>query len=226
MKKSNLIILAGTLTVFVTFAATNLKLKSEYDKKNLKEYMVFTPLPAFHYIKDNFTSEQDHEQYFCNVSSGDKYGTSVGFFEKDMFDCFAKNDTLFIQKKTDANSIVIINGGPFRIFSGPLKGVFTNAGSMTINGRMADSFLLKTANDSHIRLYHLQTKLLSIDAGQSAGISVMQTDTIPSLQLRLQGRSSFTADNIVILNKKLQLGDSASLVLTGRSLADFGIKKN
>jgi hypothetical protein len=38
-----------------TLAATDLKLKSEYDKKNLVDYMVFTALPVFHYVKDNFT---------------------------------------------------------------------------------------------------------------------------------------------------------------------------
>jgi hypothetical protein len=42
--------------------------------------------------------------------------------------------------------------------------------------------------------------------------------------IQLADKSSFSAKDIIIRQKKLQLGDSATLNLTGRSMKDFGVQ--
>jgi hypothetical protein len=65
---------------------------------------------------------------------------------------------------------------------------------------------------------------LMVNASDKASINVSSKDTINQASIQLNGQSSFSANNIVIKQKKLQLGDSASLHLKGRSLKDFGVQ--
>jgi hypothetical protein len=123
------------------------------------------------------------------VISGRKYGASIGFFEKDLFDYFVKDDTLFIQKKPGDSHMQIVSGTPLTIFSGPLKGVIAGTGATAIEGQMSDSFVLTASNNTRVAFLHLQTKKLSINANRTSDVSIMQSDTIPMLLLRLQGRS-------------------------------------
>jgi len=226
MKKSSLIILAGIFAVIITMAAADLKLKKEYDTKNIKEYLVYKTLPPFHYIKDDFKSKRTYEWYVCNIRSDKKYGVGIGFILGNRLEFVVKNDTLFIQKPADAPINDVVYRVPVTIFTGPLKGVSARSCQMTVAGKMADSMMAFATEKAEIKFEHLVTNSLSVETDKAANVTISATDTLNNLHLQLRSTSSFIANNVFIANKTLQLSDSASLKLSGRSLENFGVKKN
>jgi hypothetical protein len=227
MKKSSIIIISGLLCVLIALATSDLKLKTEYVNRNLKGYLQFKSLPPFHYIKDDFTGTQYFEWYHCSIHSSEKYSAGMGYFEKDLLDYYVKEDTLFIRKSPNATVVQFAYGAPITIMAGPgLKGIIAKTGSMLVYGKVADTFSISATDNARVSLSHLHTNQLMIKANGDANLTLQATDTLPSLQLELEGKSAFTNSNMIILKKNIRLGDSASLVLSGRSLADFGIKKN
>lgn len=226
MKKSSVIIFAGIFLAIVTLAAANMKLKKEYDKKNIREYLIYNSLPSFHYVKDDFNSNQAEEWYTCNIRSGPKYGVGSGFATEKILSFVVKNDTLFISKPNNLSMINMVWGIPVTIFCGSLKGVTANSCVMTLDGAMADSITITANRRAQVKVQHLQTGYLEVNADNSATVWVGATDSIKSVHIRLKDKSSFAADNVLIGEKTLRLSDSASLKLTGRSLANFGIHPN
>ncbi|MES2328493.1 MAG: hypothetical protein V4539_02755 [Bacteroidota bacterium] len=226
MKKSSLIILAGILAAIITLAAADLKLKKEYDAKNIKEYLIYKPLPPFHYIKDDFNGKRTYEWYICNIRSDKKYGVGIGFVVGNRLEFVVKNDTLFIQKPVDAALNDIVYGLPVTIFTGPLKGVSARVCQMTITGKMDDTIRAVATDKAEIKFEHLVTHSLAVETDKNATVTLSATDTLQNLHLQLRSTSSFTSNNVFIANKILLLGDSASLKLSGRSLDNFGIRKN
>jgi hypothetical protein len=226
MKKSFLFVWIGFLGFMIIMVAGDMKLKAEYENRHMKDYLTYTSLPAFHYVKDNFIGKQSWEWYVCNIVSGNKYGVGSGFDISKRILTYVKNDTLFIEKPSDVALNDIAFGVPITVFCGPLKGISALVCKMNITGKMADSLAVSAASKSEMQFLHLSTQYLTITGTDKASITISASDKIPELVLRLKSTSRFTADNVLIENKKLELSDSASLQLTGRSLADFGIKKN
>ncbi len=226
MKKSSLIVITGILIAMITMAAADLKIKKEYDAKNIKEYLIYKTLPPFHYIKDNYTAKQSYEWYVCNIRSSNKSGVGIGFRAELLFDFVVKNDTLFIQKPAITTFTDIAYGIPLTIFTGPLKGVVAKSCWMNIEGKMADSISAIATDKADIKFEHLATSTLRIDADNTSKVSVSATDSLKNLYVQLRSNSSFTANNVFITNKYLQMTDSASLKLSGKSLENFGVKRN
>ena len=226
MKKSSLIILAGIFVVIIAMATADLKLKKEYDTKNIKEYLIYKTLPPFHYIKDDFKSKRTYEWYVCNIRSDKKYGVGISFTVGHRLEFVVKNDTLFIQKPVDASINDVVYGIPITIFTGPLKGVSARSCQMTVAGKMADSMMAFATEKAEIKFEHLVTHSLEVETDKSAAVTISATDTLPTLHLLLRSTSSFIANNVFIANKYLQITDSASLKLSGRSLENFGVKRN
>lgn len=226
MKKSSLIILTGILAVVITMAAADLKLKKEYDAKNIKEYLIYKTLPAFHFIKDDFTGKQTYEWYICNIRSAKKSGVGIGYDAEKILSFVVKNDTLFIQKPAGTALNDMAYGLPVTIFTGPLKGVMARTCQMNIDGKMADSISAIATDKAEIKFEHLVTNSLKVDADNTAKVTVSATDTLRNLHVQLRSTSSFIASNVFIINKDLQMSDFASLKLSGRSLENFGVKRN
>jgi hypothetical protein len=55
-------------------------------------------------------------------------------------------------------------------------------------------------------------------------IEISATDSLPSLKLILSDISTFTAENVIIANRDLTLGNTAKLNLSGKSIPSFGVK--
>lgn len=227
MKTSSIIVFAGIAIAIMSMAAANIKLKTDYEKKNIREYVVYTDLPPFHYIKDNFIPKYPQEWYVCDVTQSTKFGVGSGFDNaQELFSYTVKNDTLLIEQKAKSALINdVIYGIPIKIYCGPLKGVVSKIAEMNISGKMADSITAIVTDKGSIRFKHLQTLLLKAEANNKGKISVLETDTLPGLSLHLNSQSAFSADNVVISNKTVRLSDSASLQLVGRSLQTFGLGK-
>jgi hypothetical protein len=225
MKKSSLIVITGILIAMITLAAADLKVKKEYDANNIKEYLIYKALPPFHYIKDNYTGKQVYEWYICNIRSANKSGVGMDFRAELLFDFVVKNDTLFIQKPAFSTFTDIAYGIPLTIFTAPLKGVVARSCWMNIDGKMADSISAIASNKADIKFDHLTTKALRIEADNTSKVSISGTDSLKNLYVQLRSTSSFSANNVFISNKYLQMTDSASLRLSGRSLENFGVKK-
>jgi hypothetical protein len=96
---------------------------------------------------------------------------------------------------------------------------------MNLSGKMADSIRAIASNKSTISFENLQTHYLKAEADKTARIMISATDTLQNLSLELKSHSNFVANNVYIQKRELQLGDSASLQLTGKSLQTFGIVK-
>ncbi len=226
MKKSSIAALVGLIGAIVTLAAANGKLKSEYEKNNIQQYLAYTELPPFHFVKDNYTGEYTDEWYTCNIISGKQYSIGTSFdVSQQLFSYTVKNDTLLIERKK-GTSFDIAYGVPLIINCGPLKGISARSCNMTVTGKMADSISATAVNKATIKFEHLKTAYLKADADKNASISISATDTLQRLSLQLKSHSSFAANNVYIINRNLQLGDSASLQLSGKSLQTFGIGKN
>ena len=97
---------------------------------------------------------------------------------------------------------------------------------MTVDGKMADSMMVFATEKSEIKFEHLITRSLAVETDKSAVVTISATDTLQNLNLQLRSTSSFASNNVFIANKYLQLSDSASLKLSGRSLENFGVRKN
>jgi hypothetical protein len=66
MKKSTLIATIAVHRSVATLAAVNLKLKSEYNKGNIKDPYTKTKLEAFKFIKVAFDSTSNGEEFRIN----------------------------------------------------------------------------------------------------------------------------------------------------------------
>jgi hypothetical protein len=104
-----------------------------------------------------------------------------------------------------------------------LKGISVTKGSYRITQDDTDSFSVTANAKSNVDIRLNKIRLLTIKANSTAVVTVSSKDTISAADIQLDGKSSFNAKNIVIKQKKLQLGDSTTLHLTGRSMKDFGV---
>ena len=77
---------------------------------------------------------------------------------------------------------------------------------------------------SKISLMLTKLNKLTIYGSDTATVSVSASDIINKAIVQMTDRSIFQADNLLIRQKKLQLGAKTSIQLSGRSLADFGLK--
>jgi hypothetical protein len=226
MKKSIAISLAGLLAAIVTIAAANIKLKKEYDLKNIKEYLAYKTLPVFHHIKDSYNLRQPWEWYVCNVKSAGKSGVGMSYDADGLLAFAVKNDTLFITKPENVSSNYIVFGIPVTIFCDDLRSISTKIANINIQATTADSVKVEALKKTEVKFQHLNAHYLEVTADNAASVSVSSTDTLASLALNLQSTSSFGANNVYIKNSHFLIGDSASLRLSGKSLDNIGIKRN
>jgi hypothetical protein len=224
MKKSTLIATIAVLGAVATLAATNLKLKSEYNKGNIKDPYTKTRLAAFKYIKVAFDSTSANgEEFRIKVSKKSESSIATYYSERAKLLYNVSNDTLYISNDPfdkDHNSL----HAPVIINTPELKAISVTKGSYHIHADDMDSLSVTANKKTGINLNLRKIKWLNVNATDNVSIIVASKDTIGSALIQLADKSSFSAKDIIIRQKKLQLGDSATLNLTGRSMKDFGIQ--
>jgi len=224
MKRSTLIAIIAVIGAISILAAANLKLKSEYSKGNIKDPYTKTKLAPFKYIKVVFdSSSANGEEFKINVSKAAQPSIATYYSERAKLLFRVSNDTLLIsndsldKEHTSLFDVVIISVPE-------LKGISAAKGSYMISDGNTDSLVIKAAGKAVIDLKLNNALFLAVSATDKATINVSSKDTIRGAEIQLADKSSFTAKDILIKQKKLQLSDSATLHLIGRSIVDFGIK--
>lgn len=224
MKKSTLIATLGAIGAVATLAAANLKLKSEYNKGNIKDPYTKTKLAAFKYIKVVFDSTSANgEEFRINVSKEAEPSIATYYEERAKLVYKVSNDTLIVtndpfdKEHYSLFDAVIIN-------TPELKAISVTKGSYHINAGNTDSLSVTANKKTGVNLKLNKTHWLTVNASDQASIIVAAKDTIGEAMIQLADKSSFSAKDIIIIQKKLQLGDSTTLNLTGRSMKNFGVQ--
>ena len=226
MKKSTVIILAGITGLLATLTAANLKLSSEYKQGKVGSYYTAQMLPVFHNIKELGINEEDLDYYKMITIRQQKDSSAVLYEYYSSLNLIFKveNDTLFIIPDTKRKKRM--NERYLTILCPELKSLSGIRSSFTIDKMKTDSLSLIADKQSQISFTNGQITTLSVVADSLANVSVTSSDTIAYAAIQLKGFSSFKAQDAIILNRKLQLSSGSILSLSGRSLENFGIKKN
>lgn len=224
MKKSTLLAIVAIIGTIATLLTINLKLKAEYNKGNMQDPYTKTKLAAFKYIKVVFDSTSANgEEFRINVSKTAEPSIATYYNESAKLVYKVSNDTLFVtndpfdKEHYSLFDRVIIN-------TPELKAISVTKGSYQINADHTDSLSVTANKKTGVNLKLNKPHWLTIDASNEASITVTSKDTIGGALIQLTDKSSFTAKDIIIKQKKLQLGDSTTLHLTGRSMKDFGVQ--
>lgn len=224
MKKSTLIATIAALGAVATLAATNLKLKSEYNKGNIKDPYTKTTMASFKYIKVVFDSTSTNgEEFRIKVSKKSESSVATYYSERAKLLYNVSNDTLYISNDPfdkEHNSLY----SPVIISTPELKAINVTKGSYHINADDMDSLSVTAKGKLGINLNLRKLQWLGVNAAGNVSLIVASKDTIASALIQVADKSSFSAKDIIIGQKKLQLGDSATLNLTGRSIKDFGVQ--
>src|SRR5437868_5594671 len=160
MKTSSSIVLLAVVSVASAFIISDLKLKSEYDHHNIKDYTTYTPVPVFHYVRVSFLAA-DKDYFLFAVSAGKKNGVGSVLYEKEPFNYQVKADTLIIQRKNNTDKFY---GTPIMIYCGALRGITAENVNMSVAGNMADSFSLDALGNANVSLRAVKTKNATIRA--------------------------------------------------------------
>lgn len=223
MKKSTLIATLAIISAMATLGAVNLKLKSEYHKGNIKDPYTKTTLVGFKYIKVVFDSASNGEEFKINVSKKAESSIATYYSERAKLLYKVSNDTLIISNDPfDEEHYSLYD--PVIINTPELKAISVSKGTYHINVADTDSLSVNAKEKSGINLNLRKLQWLSVNAAGNVSINVASKDTIGNALIQLADKSSFNAKDIIIRQKKLQLGDSATLHLTGRSIKDFGVQ--
>jgi hypothetical protein len=224
MKKSTFLAGAAVIGAVATLAAVNLKIKSEYNKGNIKNPYTITKLAAFKYIKVVFDStSRNGEEFKINISKGADYSIGTYYSERAKLIFKVSNDTLVITNDPfDKDHYSLYD--PAIITASELKSIDVTKGSYLVIQDNTESFSVTANKESRVDLKLKKTNLLILHASDKASINVASKDTINQASIQLNDKSSLDAKYVIIRQKKLQLGDSATLHLRGRSMKDFGVQ--
>jgi hypothetical protein len=228
MKTSTIIATLAVACGFITVTATNLKLKSEYHKGNLKDPYVKTGLPSFRYIKD-ITDTGTLKQGYFQIHSGEKEGSSVAQYYSfsTAFLFSVANDTLYISLDK-SNTSTYANSTPIIIRTNQLESIDMNNGEYELASANTRNLSISAKRKARIDVRLDKADTLSVFANVSGAVSVapIEKGVIKKLNVHLEDRSSFNAKNLVTDEPNLQIGHNASLQLSGLSIESFKIKNS
>lgn len=221
MKKSTLMVTLAVAGVFITLTAANLKLKSEYEKGAIKSALVPEDLASFHYIKTPADSTTvDFVSFEINVDRKNKSSVSRYYYDERHMNFKVVNDTLFIRNEPGDNtrrmSTVVINT-PY------LKNIDVMKGRYIIKQAESDSLAVTAGGESSVTMEMGKLNSIRINSMGKSKVVLSATAIINEGWIEVKDRSSFHAKNIVIADKKISVGDSCSILLSGRSVKDFKV---
>jgi hypothetical protein len=224
MKKSTFLAGAAVIGAVATLVTVNLNLKAEYNKGNMKNPYTITKLTAFKYIKVVFDStSRNGEEFKINISKDADYSIGTYYSERTKLISKVSNDTLIITNDPfDKDHYSLADAV---IITAPeLKSMAVTKGSYLVKQDNTESFSVTANKESKVDLKLKKTNLLIVNASDKASINVYSKDTINQASIQLNDKSSFDANYVIIRQKNLQLGDSTTLHLRGRSMKDFGVQ--
>ncbi len=226
MKKSNLVALTALVGFAATLGATNLKLKTEYNKGSLKSTYITTEVPAFHFIICSIDSTSRNDGTFeISVDEKNKPGVATYYGEKARFVFKVMNDTLYVNNnpldtdKERTNTSIRIKGAG-------LKGLTANRGYFKVNIAQTDSFFVSTEGKTDMNLALKRVNAVHLKASDNSSITLSSENSINSFSLELLDKSKFTAKEITVKDKKIQFSKNASLQFSGRALESLGLLNN
>ena len=228
MKKSTVFAILGILGLFLTISATNLKLKQEYTRGNIRNPYVERTLPAFSYIKETLKPSLNYAMGITiKDQRGQKPKLSVYFNEPDLYRFHVENDTLFISNSNSSEGKINIGeSATVFLFTDGLKKIITTNGIYNITEARHDSLSLIASGKSQITIQTNNMNGLTIKGSDISRITLSGTDTINHANIELKNFSSLNISQVRIKQKKIQIAKEASLQLSGGSLDDFGIQRN
>ena len=224
MKKSTTIATIALLGTIATLAATNLKLKSEYNNGNVRDPYTKTKLAHFSYIKTVFDStSRNGEEFRITVSKGAEPTIGTYYRERAKLLFNVSNDTLYVRNDPfDKDHYSLYDAAV--ITMPELKGIFVTKGSYQIKQDNAESLTVVAKEGAAVNLQLKKLNQLTITGFDKTAFTLSAKDTINQANIQLNERSSLTANDLIIKQKTLTLGDSASVKLIGRSMKDFGLQ--
>ena len=226
MKKSTITILLGITGLLTVHTAANLKLSSHYKLGKIGSYYKAQMLPIFHNIKEVGINEDDWDYYKTIMIRQQKDSSAILYEYYSSLNLIFKveNDTLFLIP--DIKGKKRMNERYLTILCPELKSLSSIRSSFTISKMKTDNLLLMADKQSQITFLNGHISTLGVVADSLAIVNVTSSDTISYADIQLKGSSSFLAQDVIILNRKLQLSSSSALSLSGKSLENFGVKKN
>jgi len=226
MKKSTLIAGIAVIGTFLTLTAANLKLKQEYTAGNIRKPLVEKKLAPFHFIKETLDRRHYYGSGFIVTNrKGLPESLSLNIDDQERLIFEVSNDTLFIKNNPLDKDFRVLSSTIY-INANELKNVIATNGIFNIGQENTVSFSIIAGGISKVDIIVTKLDNLSIYGSEDAKIIVFASDTIRHASIQMKDNSIFEARDLVIKQKTLQLGNQASLQLTGRSLEDFGVKRN
>jgi hypothetical protein len=228
MKTSTIIATFAVACGFITVTATNLKLKSEYNKGKLQDPYIKKALPSFRYIKD-ITDTGTLKQGYFQIHAGDKEVSSVAQYYSftSSFIFSVANDTLYISLDK-SNTSRYANSTPIIIRTNRLESIEMNNGEYELTSGNTNSLNISAKRRSKIdvKLDKADTLTIFANSNGSVGVASKENGVIKKLKVRLEDKSSFNAKNLIIDEPNLQVGPYANLQVSGLSIESFKIKNS
>lgn len=225
MKTSTILITLGIVTSFATLTVTNLQLKKDYDRNQLKDPFVKRAIPSFHYIRNYADSNVLHRGNFqVLIGTSDTAGIATYYAEQEQFHFNVSNDTLNITANPEFKE-VFGSRTPVFIYVKDLRGLKTINGEYELKGKDIDSLSIVAEKNADIRLNAEKARAIDALAIHNGEISLSVKDAVGSLHVKLEDESGLYANNVAADRKNIQVSERASIRLKGRSIDNFGLKK-
>lgn len=224
MKTSSILATLAVVTGFTTITITNLKLKSEYDKGNLKDPYVRKAVSSFRFVKETAdTSVLRKGGFTIMAGMGDSTSVASYYADREQFLFEVRNDTLYISSDP-AYGDIFSHGSPIIIRTPKLSGLEANTGDFSIEAGTLDSLSVRVSRKSSVGIDARKINSLFVHATNTASVDSRVADTVRQLDLRLDDQSRFAAHDMVAAQKKLQISNNSHVQLSGRSVGNFGLK--
>ncbi len=225
MKKSFLFAALAILVTICTLTAGNLKLKNEYSSGHIHSPFTTTNLPAFSYVKETLsTAGPTYKSFHIYVKPGQASSVSIYFDRPDVYRYHVINDTLFIDN--DAAQERDYDNLPIYLTCSELKKIIVATGSFSIRESAADSLSIIATSGSRVDIVGDHLKNIFVEASGKSAISFSGIDTVLHASLSFKDSSNLHISDVVIKEKSLHMDKLTSLLLSGRSVENFGVKKN
>lgn len=220
MKKSTLLFIASVLSCVIGITAANVKLKSEYDKKNITSYFKDIPIPPFHHIKEMvIVDSAGFSNLEINISASDTFRLQKTFYddiEKNVhFE--VSNDTLYISmKKPFTQGYTSLN-----ILCNNLQSIEVRHSRIFINNFNARNLQVNTNNVAFLKMQHCEINRLLVQGKNNGSVLIADKCIIDSGFFQMNDKSLLSLDNNEIRYKEFSLSNEATLCLKGALVKEF-----
>lgn len=220
MKKSNILFIASVMSCLVGITAANIKLKSEYNKKNIASYYKETALPAFHHIKEMAIPDSAGFSLLeINIVAFDSFKLAKTFYAdiEENLHYEVINDTLYIKmQKPFTQSIT-----PLTIYCNNLQSIEGRHSRIFLNVLESEKLKVIAEHVSFIKMQNCTISQLSVHGKNNSTIVLADKCIIDSGSFHMSDKSILSLYENQIGHKEFLLGDDVTLSLKGRIIEEF-----